>query len=414
MQINVLIVDDDTTKISRMREVLVSSGLQSERVQYALNLADAVDALERSRFDLMLLDINLPRRLGEDPRRGEGLNLFKELDRNPALHRPRYIVGVTAYEDAVQEFGDQFAEKLWSVVHYEENSDYWVSQVTSKADYVRAVRSSDNFSDGKTFGIDLAIICALGDVEFGAVKRLPYAWQPLRLPFDQTNYITGTITSRDHRPFAVVAAAAPRMGMPASAALAGKMIAAFRPRMLTMAGICAGRYGKVGLGDIIVGSPTYDWGSGKIDSVDDKPRFRPSPHHVEIDVDIAGMLEGPCEDVGLLARIKQEARGKKPSTELKAKVGAIASGAAVVANEEVFEFLLDKNRDVLGIDMEAYAVALACENVSKPRPVSLICKSVCDFADKDKDSDYQEYAAETSALFLNEIARLLLTSNVVP
>ena len=52
--------------------------------------------------------------------------------------------------------------------------------------------------------------------------------------------------------------------MPSSSALAMKMVERFKPKLLVMLGICAGVEAKVGLGDIIIADPTWDWGSGKM------------------------------------------------------------------------------------------------------------------------------------------------------
>lgn len=53
--------------------------------------------------------------------------------------------------------------------------------------------------------------------------------------------------------------------------------------------------------------------------------------------------------------------------------------------------------------MESYAVAYAAEHVVEPRPVPLIIKSVCDYADAQKSDQYQKFAAFTSC----EYAKLL-------
>lgn len=409
MPISVLIVEDDAEKLGRIHNVVLDSGVDAGRIKHAVNAATALEILGTERFDLMLLDINLPRRYGEAARRGGGMDVLKEIHRGGALHRPRYVAGVTAYEDAISEFGDSFADQLWTLVHYQDTSDRWMEQIKSKIAYVDAIRTSDNFTDGRTYGYDVAVVCALDTVELAAMRNLPCGWQPLRLPHDETRYWNGVIHS-GKRTYSIVVGAAPRMGMPSSAVLSAKMIASFRPRILAMTGICAGRFGKVNLGDVIVANPSWDWGSGKLDSVDDKPRFRPSPHHINVDIDLINELKEIADDVGLMARIKQEASGKKPPTELKAHFGPLASGAAVVADANVFESLLDHNRDLLGIEMEAYGLACAAEGCGKPRPKAIMMKSVCDFADKDKADDFQEYAAETSARFLLAAAPLILAS----
>lgn len=400
----VLVVDDDSMKFGKIHQLLVGQGVSQDDIVHVITASQAIDTLKSSFFDIMLLDINIPRRFGEEVVRGGGLQVLRGLSRNPALIRPQYIIGITAYEDVIGEFGHQFTEELWSLVLYRESSDQWASQVTAKVSYIRAARASGNFRDGSTYGIDLAIVCALESVEFGAVKDLDCGWQPLRFPYDETRYIAGSI-AKNEGALSVVAAAAPRMGMPATSVLTSKMIAQFRPRYVAMVGICAGRQSKVSIGDVIVANPSWDWGSGKIDTVKNNPVFKPSPHQVELDLDVWESLKEVCTDPVLLAKIKSSARCKRPLNELRAHFGPLASGASVVANNETFNSLLAQHRDLLGIEMEAYGVVVACKGSGLPRPIPIVMKSVCDFADHDKDDDFQEYAAFTSANLLFEAVK---------
>jgi nucleoside phosphorylase len=91
----------------------------------------------------------------------------------------------------------------------------------------------------------------------------------------------------------------------------------------------------------------------------------------------------------------------KPKNLLKMHVGAVASGASVIQNQQVVEQYIDKyNRKLLGIEMEIYGLYFAAMNVSKRRPTVFAIKSVCDFADSAKSDDFQAYAAYTSSQFL--------------
>jgi nucleoside phosphorylase/CheY-like chemotaxis protein len=405
--ISVVIVEDDATKYGRVHNALVADGVEAKDIAHAVCVADALDLVRARRFDLMLLDVNLPRRLGEGPQRGGGLEVLRELARDDRLYRPKYIVGLTAYEDVLGEFGSAFDDHLWSLVHYTETSDRWVVQLRLRIEYIRATQKSQNFSDGVTYGVDLAIVCALEGVEFEAIRRLPCEWQPLRLPHDETRYLTGNITT-DRATFSVLAAAAPRMGMPASSVLSAKIIHQFRPRFLAMVGICAGRVGKVKLGDIIVADPTWDWGSGKIISKDSKPAFLPAPHQLDLDTDLAPILKDVAEDRAMLALLKHDARGLKPADELSVRFEPLASGAAVVADSSTIDELLAQHRGLLGIDMETYAVFCAAMGSAKPRPRAMAIKAVSDYADQDKLDDYQEYAASVSAMFLLKAAKAFL------
>ncbi|MCJ2007966.1 histidine kinase [Methylobacterium sp. J-092] len=404
--LKVLVVEDDTQKYGRIHVALEKYGVEAVNITHVLVAFQAIENLSLNHYDLMLLDVNLPRRFGETERRGGGLEILHELNRNEDLIRPTYIVGITAYEDVIEEFGPVFAEQLWSIVHYRDTSDLWISQLGAKINYITAFKNSEGFRDGKTYGTDLVIICALDKVEYDAVKRL-CDWEPLRLAHDDTRYLSGTITG-ERGTFSVVAAAAPRMGMPASAVLATKVIHQFRPRFIAMVGICAGRFEKVQIGDIIVADPTWDWGSGKIISEDKQPKFLPQPHQLDLDEDVIPDLKDLAEDASAMAKIKLKFAGSKPRSDLGVHFGPLVSGAAVVAHKPTFDSLLNQHRGILGIDMEAYSVAAAARGGGKPRPVAIIVKAVCDYADEQKDDDYQGYAAHVSAEFIWSAAKRFL------
>jgi nucleoside phosphorylase/CheY-like chemotaxis protein len=406
--IRVLIVEDDLSKFGALKAAVLDAGVDEGHVEHAYNTADAIGLCRRYQFDLLLLDVNIPKKFDGDSVRGEGISLLHRLQRDVSSNKPKHIVGVTAYADVVAEFGSEFADRLWTLVHYSEGGDRWIGQVKAKVDYVAALKKSENFTDGATYGVDVAVICALPDVEWRAIKALSCGWQPLRVPHDQTRYISGSIETAD-RSISIISAAAPRMGMPSSAVLASKIIATFRPRIIAMTGICAGRVGKSELGDVIIADPAFDWGSGKIDTHNGEPRFRPSPHQLDLDVDVAESLRELFGDAGLRAKIRERCPSAPGRGDLQVHIAPMASGASVVANSSTFEGLLDKNRDVMALEMEAYSVFSAATGCSKPRPMPLVMKAVCDFADENKKDDAQAFAASASAACFYEAIKCIFS-----
>jgi nucleoside phosphorylase len=120
-----------------------------------------------------------------------------------------------------------------------------------------------------------------------------------------------------------------------------------------------------------------------------------------------GELKELASDTAVLADIKAACGLPKPDTEVHVHFGPLVSGAAVVASKDTFETLLDQHRNILGLEMEAYAAFVASESMGKPRPKTVVIKGVSDFADAKKDDRYQAYAAELSArFFVKSIERL--------
>jgi nucleoside phosphorylase len=61
------------------------------------------------------------------------------------------------------------------------------------------------------------------------------------------------------------------------------------------------------------------------------------------------------------------------------------------------------HRELIGVEMEIYGLYAAANNSSNPRPKVFALKSVCDFADSEKDDKAHKYAAYTSARVLEAL-----------
>ncbi|HRI71046.1 MAG TPA: hypothetical protein PK156_42735, partial [Polyangium sp.] len=247
---------------------------------------------------------------------------------------------------------------------------------------------------------DIAIICALHVPELEHARWVvDDDWAKFRKDGDPTMYEQTIFTTKAGNQLRVVAAAASQMGMPASAVLATKMIFHFRPKLVAMVGIAAGVEGDGrDFGDILVPDCTLDYGAGKIIQKEGALDFQPDPKPLRIDPQLQKLLEDwQHSRHHELFAIKRRFRSDKPNTDLKMHVGTLASGAAVVAAANRVEQVREHWRKLIGIEMEAYGVHLACHEAVGTRPMFLCMKSVCDFANGKKNDDWQQYAAHTSA-----------------
>jgi nucleoside phosphorylase len=399
----ILVVDDSEPKQGRVRSAILEAvGVANADIRVARNCFEAAELLEAFHFDLMILDLNLPIRANEHPKADGGIRLLRQLVRGgPRFRRPVHICGLTAYDNLVDTFDSEFQAEGWQLIQFDASSVAWSDTLQNK---VRHIAESATSSVSTEYSYDLAIITALKTVELEAVLQLDGQWTSLERRGDSTQYHSG-IWTRGEKCGRVVAAAAIEMGMPAAASLATKMIIAFKPRYLAMAGIAAG----IGLnyGDIIIADQSWDYGSGKLkqglegesDSI-----FSPAPNYIPIDPTLKEQAETFISSRrDRIAAIQASWQGNPVHSVLKAVVGPMASGAAVIEHEGKVEEIRQHNRKVIGVEMETYGVYLAARIAPEPRPFVFSVKSVCDFGVPPKTDEYQRYAAFTSARFIYEL-----------
>lgn len=63
--------------------------------------------------------------------------------------------------------------------------------------------------------------------------------------------------------------------------------------------------------------------------------------------------------------------------------------------------VIDTHKNLVGLEMEAYAVYTAASNAKHPKPKFFSAKSVCDFGTEDKGDQVHVYETYTSVKFLN-------------
>lgn len=244
---------------------------------------------------------------------------------------------------------------------------------------------------------DVALLTAT-ERETAAVMQMYGGWREVRFDNDAQTYYEAEFTNAGQSRH-IAATQQNAMGMTAAATLSMKLIEHFRPRYLIAVGIAAGvALGDVEeqfYGDVVVADEIWDYATGKFVSSEQS----------EIRYGNVGFLPRPAViRMGPELRSIVERAARSPENQCHVFIGAMATGSAVVANREVLDKQIHSQfRHTVGLDMESYAVAYACENATAPRPAPVVIKSVSDFADNEKSDQYQKFAAYTSA----EFARLL-------
>lgn len=410
--LRVLIVEDRPEKAERLIAIVKEAiGERTGEVEVSPDLVSARRMLRKHRFDLLLLDVQLPQRIGRAAEPLAGINFLNEILESDSYIRPFDIIGITAYDEIIEKQAHVFASNLFALIKYEAHSSEWETALISRVEYACAAREMAEALGTEKYNFDLAVITALDDPEFTAVLDLPVQWEEAKIAGDGDIYRVANF-SGPHGSLRVVACRCPRMGMPTAAVMAMKVIENFRPRFIAMVGICAGIKGKVSLGDIVIADPSWDYGSGKHQVVDGSPEFLPAPHQINLNVDIRSLLVEMKRDEANLDAIKRRWKnGNSPESKVTVHIAPVASGSAVLADSNMAVGIQKQHRKVAGIEMENYGVMLAAELCSRPRPIAFTIKAVTDFADEEKGDNYQGYGAFVSANFLFEfVTRYLIKS----
>lgn len=402
--IKVLVVEDNPVKASKVSEFLNS--LAGCKVEIVSDIVNARSYLQRY-FNLLIIDVNLPERFGEVPKKENGLEFISEIKKSSRLKKPDHIIGLTEYAAIIDLYKYQFEKDLLSLVYYDEKNADWEYSIKSKIEYL--ILSEVERRSVVDYDFDYAIIAALRDPEFEALLKLDYGWSLIKVPNDSSSYYIGKFRTINGEIKNIVATYLPQMGMVAASTSVLKIMNAFRARFVIMVGICAGIKGKVNLGDLIVCESSFDFGSGKY-LCDEKgvEKFLPDFKQLPLNSEYKETLMDLSMDQNLIRSIKDRWQGDIAKNEIQMHIGPLASGSAVISTSTKIQDLISHQRKTLGIDMETYGVFYACEYVFKPKPTAMSIKAVSDFADKDKNDSYQKFCSFLSVSIVDYIMKNIL------
>lgn len=394
----ILIVDDENSKVVEITRVVQDCGVDPGAIQVVTTAAAAVTALKSEYFDLLIIDLVLPLRVGEKPERSGGVSLLKQVHRSSEIQAPEFILGLTADEAALSESRDSFTDMLWSVELSGHGNGEWKFRLQQKLQHLIA---RENWRDGiaidQELECDVLFVCALLDPELIQLQAASgVEWEKVTFPSDPTVYWKAQLVIGG-RTLVAYSMCLPQMGLVSAASGVSQATRTLAPKFVAMTGICAGRKGDCDLGDAIAASVTWDYGSGKFVQKDDDVVFEPSPIQVISDAAVQSAITALIADSSKAEQYYNECRGYRTKSVPRIHKGPIASGAAVQNHEEFFTGVANQHRKILGVDMEAFGVAWACYQSFEPQPKWLVVKGVSDFADGTKEDDVQNFASYFSA-----------------
>lgn len=399
----VLVIDDESKKIHNIYKVLREINNENFDVdsdlEYILNIPDAKRRLSNNLYDLLILDLNMPKLIGEESNENTGLELIEDILNMGRYNIPNEIIVLTEYDELKEKVESEEYSEMLTILKYDEQSQAWESKIKAKIEF-GLLRESNNIK------ADIVIMTAVQN-EYEAVKKVFKNWERIKLNNDLTHYFYTNVINYENKNIKIVLVKQDEMGMTAAATLASKVILKFNPNYIIMCGIAACLKNEYNYGDIIIPYEVWNYSSGKIIHTSEEEGYilQQDPKYLQMDSKLKSIID--MNYGSILYEIKNGWCETTPY-ELKVIHGPMACGSSVVADKEyIIENILQHARKTIGLDMESYGLFYAC-NYMNMKTKALCIKSVSDFADKNKGDDYQKYASYTSASFAKYLIEKIL------
>ncbi len=243
--------------------------------------------------------------------------------------------------------------------------------------------------------IDFAIVTAL-PIERDALLRRLEGREVVQDDFEPLTYYRGHISApATGEYYEVVVVMLLGMGNDEAAVSTVRVIERWRPAYVLLVGIAGGVPGKVALGDVVISDFVYYYEPAKRTPNGDQRR----PQQFLSDRLLYGRAlayeAGEWRSDITIAR-PGAAQADVPFP--RAYFGAIGSGEKVIADARALSLLLKECPRLLAVAMEGAGVARAAAQQPHPPPFIEV-RGICDYANEQKNDDWQPFAAEAAAAF---------------
>ncbi len=368
----VLAIEDNDEKYNAI-EGVIQTDLSDKSLELlrASTMREATKQLYEQKYDLIIVDLMLPSRTGDNPQ--DISNEILETISESQLNNASPAIALTSFQQLVEGCITQFNEANIPVVHFESSDERWKSALS---------RELLSISNASLF--EFVIVCAL--------EKERNAFTYTNAQIGEKRLLRGLDCldiSLGERKGLIVKP--PRMGMTDTAIISTRVLDEFKPSIICMSGICAGIPGEAEIGDVIIAENCFDYQVGKWT----EEGFRFEMYQTAIDEESRVLLE---QNV-ISDQIGQSIRHNLGFPELKNRKIALvthASGSAVVAEEGRRKEIEKQHRKVASVEMEIFSLYRAA-SICTHKPKFFAAKGVVDDAGSSKGDLYHEYGAITSA-----------------
>lgn len=380
---NILFLEDEDQKFEVVA-AYVASVVPQARVQRVSNWLDYSKILAREKFDLILLDLLVPRS-----------------PRDPTIenHHEVLVETTRAYDSK------SFATPAIVLTRLSLNKGDFVTDLNLVDINVISFNDAGEWRDALKIKLlaaqparrfDVVILCAL-EKEADAFEKLTDSWGPV-----------STISGLSCREvfidkFRTVIVRPQRMGLVAAAVTAALALDRFQPRLICMSGICGGVGGEAEIYDLLITQICHQHDAGKWSATG----FKSEHYDVPIDVAVHNrLIEVASNEVFKREFLEDLKPGKSEYPEGKEHIQSrihthapTSSGSAVLAEDGKISSLKGSQRKLAGFDMEVYSVYEAARHATQ-RTAFFAAKAVVDDGGSNKGDSFHRIGCLISARYV--------------
>jgi len=384
----ILILEDEDSKNDEIQyeihQIISDAEIQRER-----NWCDYTRAIAKTKFDLILLDLVVPRS-GKDDTVEDHHDQLVSTTRD--YESKSFLTPAIVLTRHTEDSGD-FVYDLNAV-------DINVIPFNGHGAWKEALKLKLLAAQPKQ-KYEFVIVCAL-DKEINAFDGLTDTWGAVKT-------ISGLVCREVQiDTYKGVIVRAHRMGLVAAAVVATMALERFEPRLICMSGICGGILGESRIYDLLVTQTCHQHDAGKWSGAG----FKSEHYDVQLDVDVRNKLLELCSDAGLKVFLLEGLDAGKSELPdemewLTCNIQADAptsSGSAVIAEDGKTSSLASGQRKLAGFDMEIYSIYEAARHATN-KPAFFAAKTVVDDGCKNKGDQFHRIGCLLSAKFVVKAIR---------
>lgn len=394
----VLIVDDSPEKIDRIM-IVINEVLSDDEIEIEIckNNASTMKFFQQGKsVDLMILDLNLPIREKEDPKKEGGILLLNEITRRTNIKRPKAIIGLSAFEEIKSKFDFMFNKEGWVIAKYSNKETDWEEIIKNKLNYLMPNQEETTTTNQK---LPTIVILTAINPEYLAVRANLKKVEDFTK--DDTFYEKGIFEVNECEIANIIIRECGAKNNIA-AQETERAVQYFSPNCLLFVGIAGSRKpNDFKVGDVIIPDKIYSYESGKAS----ESTFHARP-------DLAGLsyvFTEKAKNERNKDDWKQFIKGKYSEIP-KADLGIIASGEMLIEhyNSDIGKILTEHYNDTSAVEMEGFGFAKALSRQGRNtqtmifgvvRGISDILSTDNEFTSDRRPSGAKEIACDTASAF---------------